>query len=433
MRAPHMRMAALKTAVLALGAVSLLAQDPSPVPEETALMRADLLWVRGQFDEADDLYASELARDGSPRARFGVARSLAMRSRLDEALREVTIAREAAPTDGSIAALRGDIYQRLFRYQEAAEEYETALRYGRSEMRMIRDAIRARITLLKSLNRDRQTAIEPDPNGVYSVPFELRQRKVVIPARVNGTSLNFVIDTGSERSAVSEDVASRARMRIVGETFAAGVGSPGVFSLGVTAADRIEIGGLRLRNIPLSVRRVNPRVGLPSWQYEIFSPSALGLSTKIDYQKRVVTFSRLLPEEPAAVRLPLRFYHLPMVRGILNDHLAAYFIVDTGGELISINSDTVPDLKMAPPSRRVPLRVFGMTGRDQGAFLLPGVDLAFQSIEYRNLGMAVLDLRTPSALLGFRVGGIVGHRFLAGHRVAMDLARSELRMDPITN
>ena len=50
------------------------------------------------------------------------------------------------------------------------------------------------------------------------------------------------------------------------------------------------------------------------------------------------------------------------------------------------------------------------------------------------LGMAqtslvVLNLRAPSVLLGFQVGGIVGHRFLGEYRVSMDVARSELRLD----
>jgi hypothetical protein len=32
-------------------------------------------------------------------------------------------------------------------------------------------------------------------------------------------------------------------------------------------------------------------------------------------------------------------------------------------------------------------------------------------------------------LLGFQVGGIVGHRFLSEYRVSMDVARSELRLE----
>jgi hypothetical protein len=34
-------------------------------------------------------------------------------------------------------------------------------------------------------------------------------------------------------------------------------------------------------------------------------------------------------------------------------------------------------------------------------------------------------------LLGFQVGGIVGHRFLAPYRVSMDLEKSELRLEKV--
>jgi hypothetical protein len=42
--------------------------------------------------------------------------------------------------------------------------------------------------------------------------------------------------------------------------------------------------------------------------------------------------------------------------------------------------------------------------------------------------VVVLNLQAPSVLLGFQLGGIVGHRFLSPYRVSLDLARSELRM-----
>jgi hypothetical protein len=32
-------------------------------------------------------------------------------------------------------------------------------------------------------------------------------------------------------------------------------------------------------------------------------------------------------------------------------------------------------------------------------------------------------------LLGFQVGGIVGHKFLSGYRVSMDMEHSELRLE----
>ena len=59
---------------------------------------------------------------------------------------------------------------------------------------------------------------------------------------------------------------------------------------------------------------------------------------------------------------------------------------------------------------------------------MPGVDLKFNQINYKNFAVVVLNLQAPSVLLGFQVGGIVGHKFLSPYRVSLDLDRSELRM-----
>ena len=44
----------------------------------------------------------------------------------------------------------------------------------------------------------------------------------------------------------------------------------------------------------------------------------------------------------------------------------------------------------------------------------------------------VLNLNAPSALLGFQLGGIVGHKFLSKYRVGIDLDRSVLRLKNVT-
>ena len=48
---------------------------------------------------------------------------------------------------------------------------------------------------------------------------------------------------------------------------------------------------------------------------------------------------------------------------------------------------------------------------------MPGVNLKFNDIAYPNFSVVVLNLRAPSVLLGFEVGGIVGHKFLSPYRV----------------
>jgi hypothetical protein len=79
--------------------------------------------------------------------------------------------------------------------------------------------------------------------------------------------------------------------------------------------------------------------------------------------------------------------------------------------------------------RNIPLKVYGASGWDRDAFLMPGVNLNFsEKIQYRNLSVVVLNLRAPSVLLGFRLGGIVGYKFLSRYRVAINLDKSVVQL-----
>jgi hypothetical protein len=150
---------------------------------------------------------------------------------------------------------------------------------------------------------------------------------------------------------------------------------------------------------------------------------------RVDYERRLLTIGRTV--EPAAYtnELPMRMNRLALVRGTVNGSLPATFVVDTGGELISISDATADQLTPATPFRRIPLRVYGTSGWDKDAFLMPDVDLEFSSIRFNRIPVVVLNLRAPSALLGFQLGGIVGHRFLSKYRVTIDLNRSVVGLE----
>jgi predicted aspartyl protease len=396
-------------------------------PEALSLL-GDALWAMGLFDEADATYARTVSIDPeSARGRFGLARSLAMQSRLVEALDLALTTAADAPHDPDLHALIGSIQERLYRFDEAAAAYATyAGLLTAGEATPIATA-RARAEFLRSFAGRVPLAIDPrDAAAVHTVPFKLVRNKVVVQGRLNGQHVEWVLDTGAERTGISFDLAYRARVAAVTTTLTAGVGRASLRQIRLGRADTLDIGTLRVRHVPISIR--NPAAdGAPRWQSESLSPQALGLSVVIDYQRRQVTLARTLPEERTGLTLPLRMHRLPLVRGMLNATHPAYFVVDTGGEVISISAETAGALGMKP-SRRIPLRVFGLSGLDETAFLLPGVDLDFEDIEYRKVGLAVLNLRAPSVLLGFQVGGIVGHKFLGEYRVAVDLTRSELRM-----
>jgi Flp pilus assembly protein TadD len=397
---------------------------------ESLTLAGDALWAAGFFDEAEQEYARGLAIDPeSARARFGLARSLGSRSRLSEALAETEQALMLAPEDSDLHALHGTVLERLKQFTEAAQAYDAyADRLPRRESAAIATA-RNRAILLRSFARRPPLDVSPeDASEVHSLPFKLVNNKILVLGRLNGVQIEWVLDTGAERTGISPEVANAAGIRAVSTTLTAGVGRGAVRRIRLGRADSIEIGSLVVRNVPVAIR--SPVVGgAARWQGQSLSPIALGFSVRVDYgRKRVVLARSLADDESPAITLPMRIQPLPLIRGTLNSRHPAYFVVDTGGEVISIGSDTA-DLLGMEPARHIPLRVVGMSGPDEEAFLLPGVDLDFEGVSLRRVGLAVLNLRAPSVLLGYQVGGIVGHNFLSRYRVSIDVPRSEVRLE----
>ena len=147
----------------------------------------------------------------------------------------------------------------------------------------------------------------------------------------------------------------------------------------------------------------------------------------IDYKQHEITFGKHLAAEPAVVELPMRLYRLATVIGTIDGSRKTNFVIDTGGQVISISQATATALGR-PQGRKISLKVWGTSGWDPDAFLLPGVNLAFDAIQFKDFPVVVLNLDAPSALLGFQLGGIVGHKFLSGYRVGIDMERSTLRL-----
>jgi tetratricopeptide (TPR) repeat protein len=410
-----------------------LIQESPRAPESLALY-GDALWSSGLFEQAEAKYQDALASTPElARGLHGLARSLAARDQLDEAMIKAQAALKLAPRDLEIHHTVGAIYERQHKYEEAAAAYTNYVNLLPNKDTSVKAAwSRAEIRFLRSFgDREPFEAAPGSDEKIFTVPFKLVQDKVVVRARVNGgREQDFVVDTGSERTVITRPTAQRLGVLPITQALSAGVGDVGLRGLQLARIDSLEIGDLKLRNVPCLIK--NPPLALrdlPKRETESLSPLALGYSMTIDYALRQVTFGKHLPVEPADFRLPLRLYRLATVQGTIDGSRQANFIIDTGGEVISISQASAKALAKREVGRRIPLRVYGSSGWDTEAFLLPGVHLAFDpGIEYRNFSVIVLNLDTPSALLGFQVGGIVGHRFLSNYRVSIDLERAMLRL-----
>jgi len=400
---------------------------------QVAAAYGEALWASGRFEEAEAAYERALKLDPEQaRARHGRARSLAAMNRLSDAMVEAQEALRLNPREGEFHYTVGSIYERMNRFDEAAAAFGNYVNLLPNRDRSEKAAwARAEIRFLQSFKDRRPLDMGSQAETrTWTVPITIQHDKVFVKGKVNGGSQDFVLDTGAERTVISRDVARRRGVAPITYMQSAGVGDVGLRGLQVGRIDSLEIGDLKLRNVPCLIK--NPPLGeIPGREPESFSPLALGLSMRIDYHRRQLVISRTFEPTTYAAELPLRMHRLAMVRGTVNGSLPATFVIDTGGEVISISDTTAGLIQPATPFRRIPLKVYGTSGWDKDAFLMPNVDLEFNSIRFDHIPVVVLNLRAPSALLGFQLGGIVGHKFLSKYRVTIDLDRSVVGLEDV--
>src|SRR5262245_7730804 len=406
-----------------------------PTNPQSMTLYADALWSMGLFQEAELLYERSLAASPNlARGHHGMAKALAARSHLDEAMNEAQMALRLSPRDMEIHHTVGTIFERMHKYEEAAAAYSNYVNLLPNKDHSEKaDWSRAEIRFLRSFGQ--RVPFETDPESdsrIYTVDFRMVNEKVVVRAKINDASpQDFVIDTGSENTVITRTTAQRLGITPVTYTLTAGVGRVGLRGLQLARIDSLELGSLKMRNVPCLIKNP-PLRDIPVKETEGLSPLALGYSMVIDYRTHKLTFGKHLPEEPKDFELPLRLHRLATVRGVVDATHQANFVVDTGGEVISISQATATALAKPETGRRIALKVYGTSGWDPHAFLMPGVDLLFDTIQYKNFPVVLLNLDAPSALLGFQLGGIVGHKFLSKYRVAIDMERSVLRLKAVS-
>ncbi len=163
-----------------------MANDPA-----TLALAGDALWANGRFDESEKAYrdALQLAPD-SPRARLGLAKSLASRNQMGPALDEIHVALKSAPADSDVQYAFGSMLERMHRYQEAASVYLAYLGVLKGADR--NDKIqwaRNHIAFLRSF--DGTVPFETVSKGSakqHVLDFRLVNGKVMVKAKVNGGS-----------------------------------------------------------------------------------------------------------------------------------------------------------------------------------------------------------------------------------------------------
>lgn len=325
------------------------------------------------------------------------------------------------------------------KYREAAEAYRTFLRVSPQTDRERRDRIKGLINFLGFLG-NRQSLYDTDGAPQTIVSFDLRNDRPIIKIKLDkkGEPLNFVLDTGSGISVVSEETARRLKIKpITRGGLARGIGGEGKFEIVYGFLNSLYLGDVRIRNVPVYIRKFH----MNGEQIDGY----LGLSliskylTTIDYGNR--TFALVNQKnfekqavEDKALSLPLRLTSSGFLSGEVNLEgvdAPLNFIVDTGASVSVISDELANSKEFSGYVKNEKMRVVGAAGVTENvpSLLLPRV--SFGKHSRQSVTAVALDLDLINETSGFEQAGILGGNFLKNFRLTFDFQNSQVLFVPV--
>ncbi len=267
--------------------------------------------------------------------------------------------------------------------------------------------------------------------------------------------LRFVLDTGSGMSVLSEETARKIGVKAVARGgLARAVGGGGRFEIVYGYVNSIEVGDLRVENVPVYIRHFyderNPVDGY-------LGIAALGrLVTTVDYGTRRLTLIRQRSSELAdlatVINRPGKNDNSALIAsrpgvdvlvrttsgGFLSGEVSIEgiekplnFIFDTGAT-VTVLSEKLAELDEARSFiQQGRMRVFGAAGIAENVKMaqLPKLGVGIYTRE--KIDAVVLDLETLNETSGFQQSGILGGNFLRYFRVVFDFQRGIVRLEPL--
>jgi predicted aspartyl protease len=347
----------------------------------------------------------------------------------------------------------GQAAARSERYREAADAYERFLVIAPLTDADRRARIRGLIDFLRYLGQQSSLyALQGSDRTVLE--FEAPDYRPIIKLRINGSKeyMRFVLDTGSGMSVLSEDTARKLGIKAVARGgLARAVGGGGRFEIVYGYLNSIDIGDIRVTNVPVYVRHFfderNPVDGY-------LGIAALGrLLITVDYGTRRLTLvrQRNTQSEPGRViegqgkpvkdeaaepgiDVPVRTTASGFLSGeVFIDGISQplNFIIDTGAT-VSVMSEKLAALEEAQAFiRQGRMRVFGAAGVAENVTMALLPKVAIGTFSREKIDVAVLDLEPINETAGFLQSGILGGNFLHFYRVIFDFEKGVVRLESL--
>src|SRR5262245_12661762 len=378
-------------------------------------------------------------------------------NRLETAIPLLRRAANLDPDEPDYVFNLGQAAARSEKYKEAADSYERFLLIAPKTDADRRARIRGLIDFLRYLGRQGALYV-PTGASRTTVTFEALDNRPIVKVRVNGQKepLRFVLDTGSGMSVVSDATARRLGLRAVARGgLARAVGGGGKFEIIYGYLSSIEIGEVRVENVPVYIRKF--------FDSNIPVDGYLGLSvvskflTAIDYGDRRMSLIRQRqadnletwttvrdvegqrPTEPMlapdSIEVPFRTTSSGFLSGevgLEGFEKPLNFIIDTAASITVVSEKLSQEEQLTDLLQPSRMRVYGAAGVTEDVKLVQLPEVSLGLTKLNKINAAVLDMEPVNETAGFVQSGILGGNYLRNFRLYFDFARGAIRLQPLS-
>ncbi len=360
-------------------------------------------------------------------------------NRISESVENLREAVYHAPDNPDFVFTLAQVSARAEKYKEAAEAYDTFLRISPQTDKERRDRIKGLVNFLRFLG-NRQSLYNLSDKNQTNISFKLINDRPIIQLKINNNKelLNFVLDTGSGISVISQETAARLKIKPVTRGgLARAIGGDGKFEIIYGFLKSVSIGEVKINNVPIYIRKFHFNTEKIDGYIGISLISKF--LTTLDYGNLTFALKRKdLTEnqkpEGEILSLPLRLTSSGFLSGVVKlEGIEAplNFIVDTGASISVISDELAGSKELNRFVRVEKMRVIGAAGitEDVASFLLPRVTFGSHSRE--SITAVALNLNLINETSGFEQAGILGGNFLKNYRLTFDFANSKVFFVPI--
>ena len=268
------------------------------------------------------------------------------------------------------------------------------------------------------------------PTAPATVPFVITDPLPVVKLRVGDREANFMIDTGAPDIMIKQSLADALGLKVTaaGEgVFAGGRRAP----VQQTVVPELEIGGIRIRNVPAGVRPAQGGIALPGVEIDgiIGTGLLMHFLSTLDYcggrlvlapRRDSAAFEKRAASGQANI-VPMWLVgdHFIFARGRLGQAPEAMFHIDTGlaGGGLTANKASLDAAGIMVDESQART---GMGGGGPVRIIPFRADATLGTLSRSNVVGIYSPDGDPMSIFPFRVGGQLSHGFFRQSRLTFD-------------